>query len=164
MLITDVLYEDIKISNNKEENKMKKTISILASVIMAASALTTPGIALDYDTPVEQEIVEEYAIFNSLGSSLSISGNMASCTSIANASNAVSITATQKLQKYSGWFWFWDDVATWTETQNREIFATANTATGLSSGKYRLVTIFTVTSATGQTETATATSFEDTVS
>lgn len=143
---------------------MKKAVSILVSAIMAVSALTATPVALDYDTPVDEVIIEEYAIFNSLGSTLTISGNTATCTSSAAAGNAVSITATQKLQKYSGWFWFWDDVATWSDTQNRVIFVTTNTAGGLSSGKYRLVTEFTVTSTSGQTETASATSFEVTVS
>lgn len=131
---------------------------------MAVSALTASAIALDYDTPVSEEIIEDYAIFNSLTSGISISGNTATCTSTATAGTASSISATQRLQKYSGWLWFWDDVETWTQTENRTSFVMINSKSGLSSGTYRVVTEFTVTSTSGQTETETATSFERTVS
>lgn len=143
---------------------MKKLVSVLVSAAMALSVLTAPTIALDYDTPVEEEIIEEYAIFNSLASILTLSGNTAICTSSATAGGAYSITATQKLQKYSGWFWFWDDVATWTKAQNSEAFIAYNEKPGLASGTYRLVTEFTVVSTSGQTETKSATSFERTIS
>ena len=145
---------------------MKKLISIFAAAIMAASALTAPVYAVDLDTPVEEEIIEEYAIFNMSQSLLSISGSTATCTSSAVATTAQTITATQTLEKYSGWFWIWDEVsgATWDKTNNLTSLTMQNKKSGLSSGKYRLKTVFTVTSTSGQTETITVYSRDESVS
>lgn len=142
---------------------MKKTISVLIAAFAAVSALSSSVYAVDLDVPVEEEIIEEYAYFDTLESSLTFSGSTATCTSIAGASSGKSITATQYLEKYSGWFWSWDTVATWSKTENGPLLTMTN-QTSLSSGKYRLRTVFTVTSTTGQEETQTAYSFERTVS
>ena len=139
---------------------MKKLVSVLAAMIVAVSAMSASVYALELDTPINEEIVEEYAVFDSISSTLTVSGNTAICTSIADASNVYSITATQRFQKYSGWLWFWEDVSVWTETQYRNYFATTNRKYNLPSGKYRLVTEYTVTTNDGQTETQTANSFE----
>lgn len=145
---------------------MKKIISILAAAIITACTLTASAYAADLDVPIGEEFIEEYAIFDSLQSSLAISGNTATCNSKATAEYAITITATQTLEKYSGWFWNWDSVsgATWTKTQNTTALIMCNTKSGLSSGTYRLKTVFTVTSTSGQTETVTIYSSERTVS
>ena len=144
---------------------MKKTISVLAAAIMAVSTLSSSVYAAELDVPVEEEIIEEYAIFNQLQSALSISGSTAKCTSSAFAATASTISATQTLEKYSGWFWIWDPVsgATWSDSENSNSILMYNTKSGLSSGKYRLKTVFTVTSTSGQTETVTIYSSEETV-
>lgn len=78
------------------------------------------------------------------------------CTSSVNNSSAVKITAKQYLQK-QGFLWIWTtyDSAEWTKTVYTNTLAMSNTKTGLSSGKYRLKTVFTLTDKQGETETIT---------
>ena len=75
---------------------------------------------------------------------------------------AVSITVEQTLEKYSDWFWIWDDVdgAHWTETDNRNNITVVNTKGSLSNGTYRLKSVFTLTNSSGKTETITIYSVE----
>lgn len=150
----------------KGGKNMKKVISILAAVIMAGNIFALSANALDFDTPAEEIVIEDYAIFNGLMSSLSISSSTATCTSSASASTAKTISATQTLEKYSGWFWSWDTVsgATWSKSENSTSILMYNTKSGLSAGKYRLKTVFIVTSTSGQTETVTVYSSEKTIS
>lgn len=70
--------------------------------------------------------------------------------------NVVEITAEQYLQK-QGFLWIWStyDGAEWTKTVYTNTLSMSNTKTGLSSGKYRLKTIFTLTGKQGETETIT---------
>ncbi len=94
-------------------------------------------------------------------SELGIDGQTAYCTSKTRG-DAVSITVEQTLEKYSGWFWIWNDVdgATWTKTNNSNVITMSNTITGLKSGKYRLKSVFTLTNSSGKTETITVYSDE----
>ncbi len=92
---------------------------------------------------------------------LRISASYAYCTGLANSSKAVKITAEQYLQK-QGFLWIWTtyDSAEWTKTKYTNTLTMSNTKTGLSSGKYRLKTIFTLTDKNGETETITVYSDE----
>ena len=105
-----------------------------------------------------------YEIADETRSNLQISGSTAYCKSTIIKSSAVEITAEQYLQK-QGFFWIWStyDGAEWTKTVNTNVIAMSNTKTGLSSGKYRLKTIFTLTDKNGMTETITVYSDEKTV-
>lgn len=88
-------------------------------------------------------------------SELFINGTTATCEScVVGYSNVVKITATQYLQK-QGLLWIWStyDGAEWTKTVYTNSLAMSNTKTGLSSGKYRLKTVFTLTDKNGKTET-----------
>ena len=98
-----------------------------------------------------------YNIAASVSSTLNFIGTTAECDSQASGLDTVKITVVQTLQKYSGWFWIWDDVdgATWTRTVNRNTINLMNTKSGLSSGKYRLKSVFTFTNTSGKTETLT---------
>jgi len=73
----------------------------------------------------------------------------------------VKIVAEQYLQK-QGFLWIWTtyDGAEWIKTVYSNTLAMSNTKTGLSSGKYRLKTIFTLTDEQGETETITVYSDE----
>ena len=139
---------------------MKKAIPALLAVTMAVTAAAVPVSAEDLDVPVTEEIIEEYAIFDVLQSSLSVSGYTATCVSYGASVEASTITVTQTLEKYSGWLWFWDPVATWNKTEYGDSVSAYNRRGGLSSGTYRLCSVFTVTSTTGQTETVTVYSSE----
>ncbi|MGN0682816.1 MAG: hypothetical protein ACI4JY_03980, partial [Oscillospiraceae bacterium] len=87
------------------------------------------------------------------------------CTSSSGGVDVVKITVEQTLEKYSGWFWIWNSVdgASWTKTVNTNTICLSNTKSGLTSGKYRLKSVFTLTSSSGKTETVTIYSDERTV-
>lgn len=132
-------------------------IILCMSFSVSASAETTALFADD--------VAPAYEIAYNVTSSLSISGNTAYCTSKSDGINAVSITVVQKLEKYSGWFAIWNavDGASWTETFNNNTIYVANTKSGLSSGTYRLKSVFTLKAANGKTETITVYSEEKTI-
>ena len=99
-------------------------------------------------------------------SSLSISTTTATCKSSYVESNASvsSIKAEQTLEK-KNLFGGYSAVsgASWTKTVNSKNLSMTNTQTNLSSGTYRLKTLFTVTLSSGKTETTTVYSVERTV-
>lgn len=93
---------------------------------------------------------------------LNINGTDAICeSSLAGDPDVIKIVAVQTLEK-QGFFWSWDtyDDTTWTKTVYTNTLAMSNTKTGLSSGKYRLKTVFTLTDKQGKTETITVYSDE----
>lgn len=98
-------------------------------------------------------------------SDLQISGTTAYCSSSTNGVDTVKITVEQTLEKYSGWFWIWNNVdgANWTKTVNDNTIRLSNTKSGLSSGTYRLKSVFTLTSSSGKTETITIYSAEKSI-
>lgn len=51
-----------------------------------------------------------YEIAKTAYSELDIVGTEAICSSTADGSNTTKITVEQTLEKYSGWFWIWNDV------------------------------------------------------
>lgn len=125
-------------------------VCLCLSFSVSVSAETTDLIIID-------EVVPTYEIAYTATSRLSTSGQTAYCTSKTDGDNAVSITVEQTLEKYSGWFWIWNDVdgASWTETVNQSAISVSNTKNGLSSGTYRLKSVFTLTNSDGKTETIT---------
>lgn len=133
-------------------------VCLCLSLSVSVSAETTDSIIVD-------EIAPAYEIASNPSSLLSISGQTACCKSKTGTVNAVSITVEQTLEKYSGLLWIWNDVdgASWTKTVNQSTIAVSNTKSGLSSGKYRLKSVFTLTSSDGETETITIYSSEKTV-
>lgn len=133
-------------------------VCLFLSFSVSVSAETTDLIIIDEVAPAYE--IAKYAV-----SRLSISGQTAYCTSETDGYDAVSITVEQTLEKYSGWFWIWNDVdgASWTETINESTISVSNTKSGLSSGKYRLKSVFTLTNSDGKTETITIYSSEKTV-
>ena len=125
---------------------------------VSASAVTTNAF-------VDSGIAPVYEIAYNPYSDLSISGQTAYCSSVSDSTNAVKITVQQTLQKYSGLLWVWNDVdgAKWSSSVNRNSITVYNSKSGLSSGKYRLKSVFTLTSSNGETETITVYSEEKTV-
>ncbi|MCM1276428.1 MAG: hypothetical protein NC299_13895 [Lachnospiraceae bacterium] len=95
-----------------------------------------------------------YEIADNCTAYLEIVNRVAHCTSIAEGTDAVSITVTQTLQKHWG-LWIWEDVdgATWTGTANIGSICLYNTKSGLKSGKYRVKSTFVLTDANGKSET-----------
>lgn len=103
-----------------------------------------------------------YEIADDPMSTLRFDGKDAYCTSYTSGTDTVSITVEQTIEKYSGWFWIWNNVegATWKKTVNSDSIFFSNTKSGLESGTYRLKSVFTLTNSSGKTETITVYSSE----
>ena len=132
---------------------------ILASVLMVACLFTCFTVTASAKNISAYAIGDtaspQYDIATRVSSNIRITGTTAECVSQADGLDTVKINVVQTLQKYSGWFWIWDDVATWTKTENSNSIYVYNTKSGLSSGKYRVKSVFTLTNSSGKTETLT---------
>ncbi len=140
---------------------MKKIISLLMSLMMCLSLSATvsaQAIPVNFIQPY-------YELAMDAKSYLDISGTTATCISQTDGmSGVVKIVIDQYLQK-QGFLWIWStyDGAEWSETKYLDSHAIINTKSGLTSGKYRLKSIFTLTDKNGDTETFTVYSDEVTV-
>lgn len=143
--------------------KFKRIITMVLSAFCLFTTVGTVAYADAVSNP-DYGVSPAYEYADNPTSILTTSGQTAYCTSKTDG-NAVSITVEQTLEKYSGWFWIWNDVegASWTKTENSGAIAMTNTKSGLPSGKYRLKSVFTLTSSSGKTETVTIYSSEKTV-
>ena len=141
----------------------------LASTLAAVCLCTGLGMTASAETVSEYSLAGSvsplYDIADRAFSELNIIGTAAECGSKTSGSNTIKITVEQTLEKYSGWFWIWNGVdgATWTETVNGSSISLANTKSGLTSGKYRVKSVFTLTNKQGKTETITIYSDERSV-
>ncbi len=140
---------------------MRKVISLLMSLMMCFSLPATASAQT-----VSLGIVQPYyeKAYNAW-TELSINGTTADLASnVRGYSDVVKITAEQSLQK-QGFLWIWStyDGAEWTKTVYINTLTMSNTKTGLSSGKYRLKTVFKLTDSQGETETITVYSDEKSV-
>ena len=145
---------------------MKRFIATLLACVMASSVFTIASFA-DNETSeyVKEEIVLDYVLVQDAGNSLTISGTTATCNSYVKGNSTVTnVTATQTLEK-QGFLWSWSDVsgATWTKTVSGKNLTLGKEKSGLTSGTYRLRTVFTLTSSNGSTETITIYSREVTI-
>lgn len=140
---------------------MKKVFSIMAILLLCFS-FPVKANASTVSLAVVQPYYEKAS---KAASELSVSSTTATLKSRVNGDpNVVEITAEQYLQK-QGFLWIWStyDGAEWTKTVYTNTLSMSNTKTGLSSGKYRLKTIFTLTGKQGETETITVYSDEKSV-
>lgn len=105
-----------------------------------------------------------YEIRHDALSELRFDGLNALCGSRVECNYAVTVTAEQYLQK-QGILWTWStyDGAEWEETVEGSMISISEIKSGLTSGKYRLKTIFTLTDQVGRTETIKVCSEEVTV-
>lgn len=145
---------------------MKKVIMAVA-VFVAMSAVSVNATASVVPTSeIIYSVSPYYETTSDAVSTLTVSGTTAKCESkLIGHSNVTSIKVEQTLEKHSGWFWIWNDVdgASWTKTVNTNTIRLSNTKTGLSSGTYRLKSVFTLTNSSGKTETITVYSVEKTI-
>ena len=142
----------------------KKILAILFGGLFLCASLATPAYAEATLPLVESEVVPAYEIATYVTSNLSISGQTAYCTSSATGADTVSITVEQTLQKQGFlWLWYGVDGASWTKTVNKKTITFVNTKSGLSGGKYRLKSVFTLTDSAGKKETITVYSAEKSI-
>lgn len=135
----------------------KKGIAIFLSAVCLCTSFSASAFAETEDSFIIDEVAPAYEIGTNPTSRLSINGKSATCTSRADGVDAVSITVEQTLEKYSGWFTIWNDVddASWTKYINGDSINVSNTKSGLSTGTYRLKSVFTLKNSSGKTETIT---------
>lgn len=145
--------------------QFKKCFALLLSAFMM---LSSTGISVSAETTTfvsNDEIAPAYEYADTVESTLVISSNTAECTSTCiSSSNVVKVSVEQTLQVFWG-LWVWNDVngAKWSATNNDNYISTAHTKSGLSSGTYRVKSVFTLTSSSGETETITIYSEEKTI-
>lgn len=139
--------------------KVLMGVVLSAAMLCLTSATQVTAIAEPCSIVSPLYEIEHYAWLE-----LSIDGSTASCKSNATSDSAVTITAEQYLQK-QGFLWIWStyDGAEWTKTVDTNAILMSNTKSGLTSGKYRLKTVFTLTDQNGKTETIKVYSEEVTV-
>ena len=142
---------------------MKKAISVLAALIMAASAMATTSYAETIHDYSDAGIIHlQYVLANSCGSDLTINNGTATLESYAVGKASVTkIYAVQTLEKKSGLRW--TASAAFSNSSNRNRITLSNTKIGLNSGTYRIKAVFKLTSGDGKTETVTAYSNEITI-
>lgn len=115
---------------------MKKGLSFFMVVVIALSSLC--GI-----TVCGAEM--RYAYTVSASSRLSISNQKATCIGIAVGDNTVTkITAVQYLEKKSGSKWYSVNDEPWSASSSNNTLTFSNSQSSLSSGTYRVKTVFTV--------------------
>lgn len=144
---------------------LKKIMAVLLAAVGLYMSLSVSVSAEAIYPFIDSVVSPAYVIANNPVSKLNISGKTAYCTSTTDGANAFSITVEQTLEKYGGWLWMWDDVdgASWTKTVNIKTISVSNIKSELSSGTYRLKSIFTLTSLDGKSETITVYSEEKTI-
>ena len=139
----------------------KQIFAILISGIALCTSLTASAYAATTYSFVDSGVSPAYEIAYSTQSDLRISDKTAYCTSYASGIDVESITVEQTLQKQGFlWLWYGVDDASWTTTVNRRSISVDNTKDGLSDGKYRLKSVFTLTDKYGETEKITTYSLE----
>ena len=89
----------------------KKVLSLFFAIVCFCSMYSIESYAVEMSTHEGNELVSEYTIGRNPISAMSINQGVASCTSKIDGFDCVQISVTQTLQKYSGWFWSWDDVS-----------------------------------------------------
>ena len=141
----------------------------LVSVISAVCLCASLGITVSAETASAYSLVDIaspfYAVADQAYSDIEIVGNKAECVSRAYGDQIVKITVEQTLEKYSGWFWIWNNVdgASGTQTVNYNSISMSNSKSGLTSGTYRLKSVFTLKSSSGEPEVITIYSEEKSI-
>ncbi len=141
---------------------MKKVIMVIA-MLAAISSVTVNAAAANVTTYGSAYSVSPYYETASAAfSTLTISGTTAKCESkLIGHSDVTSWNVEQTLEQFWG-LWIWNEVdgGYWNETLSISSGKVTNNISGLSSGKYRLKSVFTLTTSNGKTETFTVYSDE----
>lgn len=142
---------------------MKKRKSVLAITVAAMLCVSLSVTSYAESGKSAGDISIMNIVRENCISDLSISGSSATCTSRITGDSVKSITAIQTLQRKSGSSWISVSGANWTKTTSISMLYMSNCKTGLSAGIYRLKTVIRHTNTSGQTETITVYSTEQTV-
>lgn len=118
---------------------MKKIIALVISVIMVFGC-SLSAYADEYDTPIDETVVEEYQYTEGIDSNLTITNSKATCDSYVEGKLGITtrIVIVHTLQKWNGSSW--NDCATWYNVYDTWVASLVTTKSSLSSGTYRLKT------------------------
>ena len=115
----------------------KKLVSVICVIVLSVMCF---GMIASAENITPFTLYTDYAT-----STLTISGTKATCVSKATgySGETTKIVMEQTLQKKTS-SGGWSEVASWSETDTGYIGSATNTKSSLSSGTYRLKTVFTV--------------------
>ncbi len=145
--------------------QIKKLFALIIVAFMVTSGISVSASAQSTSYYSDDGIALLYEYVDDAKSILDIFSGTAECTSkCTGANNVIQITVEQTLQKFWG-LWVWNDVdgAKWPTTENGSYISVVNTKRGLSSGTYRLKSVFTLKTSNGETETITIYSEENVI-
>lgn len=146
---------------------MKKGVisALIAASILAVSAMSSVSFAADALSdevlPEVETVDPRYAIRADTYTDLSIKSGKATCYSYIEAEDVNKIIGTQILQK-KGSLNQWSEIlgANWTNIAHTDHMSMSHTQSSLTSGTYRIKTVFKLTANDGTTETITIYSSE----
>lgn len=145
--------------------RFRKFFAIVLSAFMMLTNVSVIASAETVTYASNEGIAPAFEYATSARNTLKISANTANCSSnCTGSSDVVSVSVVHTLQKYWS-LWVWNDVAgaSWSKTDSGTSVALVNNKSGLTSGTYRLKSVFTLTSSNGKTETITIYSEEKTI-
>lgn len=141
--------------------KIKKILVLLLTAVCLCTGFSMSAYA-DTVSSIGSPAAPAYEVPGNTGAQLRVTGTTATCKSQAYGDDTiVSITVVQTLQKYRVFgIWTTHDGTSWTSIVNSNRIYVSKTKSGLSSGKYRLKSVFTLTDSAGKTEKITTYSSE----
>lgn len=140
--------------------KLFKPLLIILSITIMMVSL---NVSVYADTAwFENGISPFYAIPQTVQSSLLISNNTAECYSKASGTSISHVTVVQTLEHLQGSDWYPVVGASWSKNSSSTSITFTNSKSDLSSGTYRVKSVFTFTNSKGETETVTEYSSEKT--
>ena len=145
--------------------KIRKILAAFVSVVTICSVISVPTFAAQETQIVTDLVSPAYEYAMSTKSYLTITSSTADCKSLCNGMAGVTqITVEHTLEKHWG-LWIWNEVdgASWTKTVYSDTIRLSNTKSGLDIGTYRLKSVFTLKSSSGEPEIITIYSDEETV-
>lgn len=145
--------------------QLRKFLALMLSALIACSCMSVSASANKVSSALADEITPFYQSVRNAENCLSITSGNAECTSICKGmSNVNSISVEHTLQKFWG-LWIWNDVdgASWSAIEHGSSICLMTNKNGLTSGTYRLKSVFTLTTSSGQSETFTVYSEEVTI-
>lgn len=120
-----------------------KVIALLMSIILVISmfGISIYSFAEDLDTPVNDEIIEEYQVIFNHTSGINIVGVTAKCNASLGAQYSTTLTITMELQKKSSGVY--STIKTWSDSRTGTIIALEGSKVINILNSYRLKTTFT---------------------
>ena len=121
----------------------KRLVSLFFALLMLASVLTVGfnAYAEDLDTPVDEEIIEEYQVISNNSYGIYISGLKATCSGRVTAQYSTTLKIKLELQKKSGGTY--STIQTWSDSRTGYTLALDGSKIINPLSSYRLKATFT---------------------